>query len=276
MTNPLIAAYRKPALFVALPSGGKYYEPTPKLSVDKELAIYAMTARDELIYKTPDALFNGEATKSVLSSCCPDIVNPENMPVNDLIVVLLAIRQATYGKDLEIDIRCPKCDEINMLGLDGNALLSTAQPLDVDDRLEWDNGFVIHLKPYSLDDRTSLQIQQLKQRKMLQALTDENLDEETRAKLFGETFIELAELTVDLISNCIYAVRTDDNVEITDNALIKEWLQSITKDDYDKLRSKVEELSKDSLDTNMNATCDACGNNWETKIDLDIANFFVG
>ena len=111
---------------------------------------------------------------------------------------------------------------------------------------------------------------------MLQALTDENLDEETRTKLFGETFIELAELTVDLISNCIYAVRTDDNVEITDNALIKEWLQSITKDDYDKLRSKVEELSQDSLDTNMNATCDACGNNWETKIDLDIANFFVG
>ena len=49
MTNPLIQAYRKPALYVSLPSGGKFYDPKPKLSVDGELAIYAMTARDELI-----------------------------------------------------------------------------------------------------------------------------------------------------------------------------------------------------------------------------------
>jgi len=53
--NPLIAAYKKPALYVALPSKGKWYDPKPKLSVDGELAVYAMSARDELITKTPDA-----------------------------------------------------------------------------------------------------------------------------------------------------------------------------------------------------------------------------
>lgn len=26
MTNPLIEAYRKPALYIALPSGGKFYK----------------------------------------------------------------------------------------------------------------------------------------------------------------------------------------------------------------------------------------------------------
>ena len=96
--NPLIAAYKKPALYVALPSKGKWYDPKPKLSVDGELAVYAMSARDELITKTPDALFNGEATVAILESCCPDIDNPRQMPVNDLLVVLLAIRQASYGK----------------------------------------------------------------------------------------------------------------------------------------------------------------------------------
>ena len=29
MTNPLIQAYRKPALYVSLPSGGKYYKEKP-------------------------------------------------------------------------------------------------------------------------------------------------------------------------------------------------------------------------------------------------------
>ena len=70
MTNPLIQAYRKPNMYVTLPSGGRFYKDKPKLSADNELAVYAMTARDELITKTPDALFNGEATVSLIKSCC--------------------------------------------------------------------------------------------------------------------------------------------------------------------------------------------------------------
>ena len=62
MTNPLLKAYRSSSLYISLPSGGKFYKEKPKLSADGELAVYAMTARDELITKTPDALFNGEAT----------------------------------------------------------------------------------------------------------------------------------------------------------------------------------------------------------------------
>ena len=104
MSNPLINAYRKPTLYINLPSGGKYYNPAPKLSVDKELAVYAMTARDELITKTPDALFNGEASVSLIESCCPDIPNPRQIPVNDLMVIMLAIRQASYGTEIEVEV----------------------------------------------------------------------------------------------------------------------------------------------------------------------------
>ena len=105
MTNPLINAYRKPALYIPLPSTGRFYKTKPKLSVDNELAVYAMTARDELITKTPDALFNGEATISLLKSCCPDITEPESMPVGDLLVILIGIRQASYGKNIEMDVK---------------------------------------------------------------------------------------------------------------------------------------------------------------------------
>ena len=125
MTNPLIQAYRKPALYVSLPSGGKYYNEKPKLSVDGELAIYSMTARDELISKTPDALFNGEATFSLIASCAPDIGDPHEMPVNDLMVVLIAIRLASYGDDISVDIKCPECDFLNQLAVSTNALLAT-------------------------------------------------------------------------------------------------------------------------------------------------------
>ena len=276
MTNPLVQAYRKPSLYVTLPSGGKYYDPKPKLSVDGDLAIYPMTARDELITKTPDALFNGEATVSIIRSCCPDIPNPAQTPVNDLLVILLGIRQATYGKEISVDINCPACNEMNMMMTDANRILASAKSTTLSDKINMDNGFVIHVKPYNLEDRTILQIQQIKQKKMIEGLVREGVSDEDRTKIFGQTFVELAELTVDLIANSIYAVKAPESEEITDREIIKEWLQSITKKDYDQIKDLVEKLSDPSLDTSFNASCQHCGHNWKTDIDLDIANFFVG
>ena len=275
--NPLIAAYKKPALYVSLPSGGKYYEPKPKLSVDGELAVYPMTARDELISKTPDALFNGEATIALLESCCPDIPNPRQIPVNDLLVLMLAIRQASYGKQLDVDMACPKCEYLNMLSVDATSLLSKAKAIEFDNVLALDNGFELFLKPFNLEDRTILQIQQVKQQKMLTALGDESLTDADRSRKFGETFVEVAELTVELITNCIVSVKADaDSDAIDDREIIREWLQSISKKDYDKIRERVENLSESGLDTEKKAKSQESNQEWKTTIDLDIANFFVG
>ncbi len=275
--NPLISAYKKPAMYVSLPSGGKYYEPKPKLSVDGELAIYPMTARDELITKTPDALFNGEATIALIESCCPDIENPRQIPVNDLLVLMLAIRQASYGANLDVDINCPKCDYMNQMSVDAGAMLATAQQLEHDNIVTLKNGFIVYAKPFNLEDRTILQIQQVKQQKMITALADESLTDEARTTKFGETFVELAELTVELIANSIVYVQQDADAERhEDKEMIREWLQSISKADYEQIRDRIELLSDSGLNTKVNATCQDCGNQWQTDIDLDIANFFAG
>lgn len=276
-TNPLIAAYKKPAVYVNLPSEGKWYENTPKLSVDGELAIYPMSARDELITKTPDALFNGEATIALIKSCCPDILEPETMPVNDLLVILIAIRQASYGDEIDIDIRCPECTEMNQLAIDINRLLSTIKKNENPDVVELPNDFKVNVKPYTLTDRTRLQLQQVKQQRLLQSLQDEELSDEERQKQFGQTFVELAALTVELIANCIASVVAPDLEEpITDNAVIKEWLQSISKKDYDDIRDAVESLSENPIDNKFTATCQECSHTWQTNVELDMANFFAG
>lgn len=276
MTNPLIQAYRKPALYVALPSGGKYYNEKPKMSVDGELAIYSMTARDELISKTPDALFNGEATFSLISSCAPDIGDPREMPVNDLMVVLIAIRLASYGDSIGVDIRCPECDHLNQLAVSTNALLSTVSENTSVDDVTLKNDFKISCKPYTLADRTLLQIQRIKQTKLIDSLSDATLTEEERQVRFGETFIEIADITVSLIANAITQVKPPEGEIVQEAELILEWLKSITKADYDQIRTIVEDLSDNNIDTNFDATCQSCEHNWKTTIDLDIANFFAG
>lgn len=276
MTNPLIQAYRKPALYIALPSKGNFYKKKPKLSIDNELAVYAMTARDELITKTPDALFNGEATVSLIRSCCPDIDDPDSMPVSDLLVILIGIRQASYGKEIDVDVKCPKCEFDNQLQLDASIMLSKTKTEIVSRDVTLDSGFKIIANPYTLRDRTTLQVQQIKQNKMIQGLSDANLDDVARQELFGKTFVEIAELTVSLITNSIESVQGPETDLITDKELIKEWLQNITRADYDVIKSKVEALSESGLETQFNANCQECNHNWKTGVDLDIANFFGG
>lgn len=274
--NPLIAAYKKPALYVSLPSKGKFYKEKPKMSVDGEIAVYPMTARDEIITKTPDALFNGEATVALLRSCCPDIADPKSIPVNDLKVLMTAIRIASYGNALDLDVRCPQCDHINLTSLDLNDVLSRVQENDTSNILKINEDFSLELQPYTLNDRTILQIQQIKQQKMVTNIVQADMDDEERNKLFGETFVELAELTVRLIKNCIVKVSTSDNNVVSDSGQILEWLETISKDDYEMIRQRVEELSIDPVNSTFKAACDSCGHSWESEVELDIANFFAG
>jgi len=278
--NPLLSAYRKPAMYIQLPSGGKYYQPKPKLSVDGEIAIYPMTARDELITKTPDALFNGEATSALIKSCVPDIADPEQIPVNDLLTLLLAIRQASYGDSIEVDVTCPSCKHINNMAFDANSIINTANKLeDTASQTEVSGGFLVELKPYSLRDRTLLQIQQVKQTKMIQALSQaSDMTEEEQTEHFGKTFIDIANLTIELIANCIDSVSHPTELEesVNDKEMIKEWLTSITKKDYDQIKDVVEKLSESGINEIFKVKCQECGHAWDSQVDLDMSNFFEG
>ena len=110
-SNPLQKYFRQPKNYMRLPSRGQYYPPgTLDMPVTGELPVYAMTAKDELTFKTPDALMNGQATVDVIQSCVPNIKNAWFMPSLDLDAVLIAIRIATYGESMDVNITVPNTD----------------------------------------------------------------------------------------------------------------------------------------------------------------------
>ena len=60
--NPLTKFYRVPKLYVALPSKGTFYAPgAVETAVNGEVAVFAMSAVDEMLLRTPDALLNGDS-----------------------------------------------------------------------------------------------------------------------------------------------------------------------------------------------------------------------
>ena len=102
-TNPLQKYYRQPAIYIKLPSAGRYYDANTYTPTETgEIPVLPMTAKDELSFKTPDALINGQATVDVIKSCVPNLLDPWKMVNYDTDTILLAIRIATYGETMDI------------------------------------------------------------------------------------------------------------------------------------------------------------------------------
>ena len=123
--NPLNHYFRQPAIYVQLPSDGQFWPPgSLTMPENHELPVMPMTAIDEITYRTPDALFNGQAVVSVIQSCCPSIKNAWHCPVVDIDTLLTAIRIASYGHELELATYCPKCDHEDEYHIDLRAIMA--------------------------------------------------------------------------------------------------------------------------------------------------------
>jgi len=117
--NPLKRFFRQPAIYIKLPSGGQHWAPDSlEMPQNGELAVYPMTAMDEITYRTADALFNGSAVVNVIQSCIPAIKNAWHIPSIDVDTILVGIRIASYGHEMQFDSDCPHCQNENTFGLD--------------------------------------------------------------------------------------------------------------------------------------------------------------
>ena len=83
--NPLKQYFRQPAIFIQLPSQGKFYKDGALVpTANGEYPVLPMTTLDEITYRTPDALFNGTAVANVIESCVPNIRDAWAMPGMDV------------------------------------------------------------------------------------------------------------------------------------------------------------------------------------------------
>ena len=133
--SPLQKYYRQPAIYLKLPSGGKYYSPEVFTPTETgEVPVLPMTVKDELAFKTPDALLNGQSTVDVIKSCIPNIKDPWQMVNYDTDAVLLAIRIASYGETMTISYNVPITGERQDGALNLPALLEELGKIEIKDK----------------------------------------------------------------------------------------------------------------------------------------------
>jgi hypothetical protein len=273
-TNPLAAFFRQPKLYVTLPSHGKYYPPgVLDQSENGEYAVYAMTAKDELMFKTPDALMNGQATVELIKSCVPAIKDPWKMPSLDLDAVLIAIRTATYGEMMEVDADCPECNNRSTFEINLVSYLDKLNNFRYVDQIEVP-PLTITIRPYSYQEITKASIKALEQQKVLNVVNNDSLSDEEKLEQFGESFIKLTELTVDVIAGCITSITTPE-ATVTDSTMIKEFINNASTDVFNTINKHVTEM-KGRIDLQtQEVECTECHHQYTINLVMDQSNFFA-
>lgn len=272
--NPLAGYFRQPKLYVQLPSHGKFYPPgSLDVSTTGEYPVYAMTAKDELMMKTPDALLTGQSTVEVLKSCVPSILDPWQLPSIDLDFLLICIRIATYGDKMEITSTCPSCSHKNDFEIDLNVWLKMFAQYQFVDVIDID-PLTVHIKPYSYREITKTSIKTLEQQKIFAIVNDETMSDSDKLDEFGKSFVKLTELTVDIIANSITKIVTPEG-ECTDKAMILEFINNASKDIFEKIQAHIMNL-KDQITLDIKgAHCQECQHQFDIPVTMDQANFFA-
>jgi hypothetical protein len=271
--NPLANYFRQPKIYIKLPSKGRYY-PAGSLDISQtgEYPVYAMTAKDELMFKTPDALMNGQATVEVIKSCVPAILDPWQMPSIDIDAILIAIRIATYGENMEISADCPSCTHnddfsVNLIGyLDQatNFLYEGAIAID---------PLVINIRPYTYKEITKAALKTLEQQKIIEIVTNQDLPEDVKIEKFGESFVRLTELTVDVVTGSIESIDTPEG-SVTDPNMIKEFISNTSSEIFNKISDHINKMKDTIALKAQQVHCSDCNYEYSVELTMDQTNFF--
>jgi len=272
--NPLTGFYRQPKIYVSLPSKGQFYpQGSLDASADGQYPVYAMTAKDELLFKTPDALLSGQSTVELIKSCIPAILDPWTMPNIDLDFALIAIRIATYGDKMEVGCSCPHCNADNSYDIDLSAWFGVFNNFVYSSTVNID-PLVVHIRPYTYKEVTKTAIKSMEQQRIFQVINDDSMSDEEKLDKFGKSFVKLTELTVDIIADCITQIDTPDG-SVDDKTMIKEFIANCAKDVFDKVQNHVIAM-KDQIEFKaQNVTCGECSKEFSLPVTMDQANFFA-
>lgn len=271
--NPLRQFFRQPAIYLRLPSGGQHWAPGSLVMPENgELPIYPMTAIDEINYRTPDALFNGQAVINVIQSCVPAIKDAGKIPNTDLNALLVAIRIASYGHAMDIASTCPECKNEDEFSVDLRILLDHMGSPDYSKVMD-QGDLQIVFKPSTYEEQNKSALEQFEKQKLLQQANETNTTDEQRNKMLSESLRQITELTINLISKSIAAIQVPGAV-VNDPEQIKEFLHQCDRNVFKQIRDHVIDLTQQGQIKPLDVECTACSHQHKQEINLDMTSFF--
>lgn len=272
--NPLSQYFRQPVIYITLPSNGKFYPTgTIEMPANRELPVLPMTAIDEITYRTPDALFNGQAVVNVIQSCIPAIKDAWAVPAMDVDTILIAIRVATYGHEMEFESTCPACRASAERALDLRSVLEKIKAPNYDTPISH-GDMQFFFRPMQYRDLNSNNQLQFEEQKLFQMLPDPDIPDQEKVSNLSEALKKITQVTVKALAQSIAAVKTPQAL-VTENEYIEELLINCDRALFTQLRDHIINIKTQAEMPDMELICDECQHPYTQSLTLDMSSFFA-
>ena len=280
--NPLKGYFRQTAIYLKLPSQGRWYPPNNVTMNDNfEVGVMPMTAKDELILKTPDALMNGQAVADVIKSCIPDIKDPWGIPSVDMDSILIAIRLATYGDQMSITTSVPNTTIVNEVAVNLSALLDQVGEAHWIEEVALPKGLRACVRPMDYRSRQKVSQKTYEEQRLLRTVTDSTLSETEKVAKYNEIFGTLSSLTVGTMAQMVTKIITDTGEEVVNPIHIQEFVYNMDIETANTIKKHIATLSNagEAPPVKIKTTQeqrDAGGpEEYESKIQFNNSDFFA-
>lgn len=278
--NPLKKYFRQPKIYITLPSDGLYYKNQDiEMPESREIPVYPMTAKDELAFKTPDSLLNGQTTVNVIQSCVPAIKNAWNMPSIDLDAILVAIRMATFGEMLDIETVVPGLDEERTFELDLRTVLEQLQNNHFDNTLHI-GDMTVTLRPLTYREFTDNALKTFQEQRLFSLVQNqEEMSESEKIERFNQSFYALTELNINMVVSSIEQIQLED-AAVTDRQHIQEFLQNADSHFYTAIIEHIEKQKENfaipplTVQTTEEDQEKGAPESYQVPVTFDQSNFF--
>lgn len=272
--NPLAKHFRQPSIYLKLPSGGSFWpEGTLDLPLNNEIGILPMSTLDEITLKTPDALLNGQGVVNVIESCCPSIKDAWAMPSIDVDAVIIAIRIASYGNEMDFSSVCPSCNTTHDHGVDLGVILANIDAPNYSKKIEV-SELKIKLKPQAYFNANKSNMIQFEEQQILRTISQAGEDVEEVKRIFDQQLKKLIELNVAVLAGSTDYIEMPDSTIVTDPKFIEEFYQNCDTKIVRAVREQLEEFSAVGGLKPIDVTCPNCEHVFPVKIEFDFASFF--
>jgi hypothetical protein len=269
--NPLASHFRQPAIHLRLPSNGQYWpEDTIDIPVTGELPIYPMTARDEIVIRTPDALLNGSAIVDLIHSCCPSIRDAWSMPAVDVDALLIGIRIASYGHVMDFDSRCPHCQHDNSHALDLNTLLVNFHMPDYRNPVQHQK-LHIKLRPQNYQSISKTNRINFEEQQLLRSFDESSPDAREKIK---ERLESLVRLSLNLLVNSTEYIEIEGGQRVTEQEYLSEFYQNAETQLIKAVQNRLKDINNETQIRPITVPCESCKKSYEVDYTFDYSNFF--
>ena len=270
--NPLKQYFRRPSIYLKLPSGGKMYSTSVLDMPDNgELPVYPMTAIDEISSKTPDALYNGTAMADIIKSCIPAIKDPWAINSIDLDAILVAIKSSSGGNDLTLTSECPSCKEVAEYSVNLAGILSQLKSGDYEKELSF-NELSIKFRPLTYKEMNEASLAQFEAQRIFVALDAEE-NAEVKQKKMQDALKYLTDITMNILSQTLMSIKTPVAF-VEENTFILDFLQNCDKNAFVTIRDYNAALMAQNEVKPLIIKCVDCSHEYEQQFTLNTSDFF--